>query len=56
MYWVLGYHAFIESGDNCHSVFEAMDDGPWTRVNHIVDGITGGISSVLVDATIVCHI
>ncbi len=56
MYWVLWYHAFIESGDNYYSVFEVMDGGPWTRANYIVDGITGGISTVLVDTTIVCHI
>ncbi|KAK0429771.1 hypothetical protein EV421DRAFT_2042523 [Armillaria borealis] len=54
MYWVFDRHAFIEHGDNYHSMFAALVDfGPWGRVNYLVGTITGGISTFLVDIMII---
>ncbi len=53
MTWMFGYRAFIERGNNYYSVFAALMYFPWLRVYYLADGITGGISTLLVDATIV---
>ncbi|PBK96167.1 hypothetical protein ARMGADRAFT_1077676 [Armillaria gallica] len=46
--------AFIEHGDNYYSVFTALVDfGPWWRAYFLANGITGGISVLLVDMTII---
>ncbi len=50
------HHAFIEYSNNPYSVFTVLDFGPWLSINDLVAGITGGISTLLVDITIVCHL
>ncbi|SJL15476.1 uncharacterized protein ARMOST_18974 [Armillaria ostoyae] len=52
--WVFGHRAFITYGDNYYTVFSAlMDDGPWWRACFLIDAITGGGSTLLVDVTII---
>ncbi len=54
MTWAFVCRAFIQYGDNYYSVFSAlMDDGPWWRASFLIGSITGGISTLLVDVTIV---
>ncbi|KAK0429770.1 hypothetical protein EV421DRAFT_1914095 [Armillaria borealis] len=56
MEWTFERRAFIEYGYNYYSVFTALtDDGLWLRAYYFIDGITGGISTVLVDITIIWH-
>ncbi|PBK96163.1 hypothetical protein ARMGADRAFT_759811 [Armillaria gallica] len=47
------HHAFIEYSNNPYSVFIVLDLGPWLSTNDLVAGITGGISTLLVDITII---
>ncbi len=55
--WAFLHRAFIGHGDNCSTVYETyVDLGPWWKAYYLVSGITGGISTFLVDITIVCHI
>ncbi len=55
MDWRVRYRSFIEYGYNYYSVFTTLTDyGLWSRVCYFIDGITGGISTILVDITIVC--
>ncbi len=57
MDWAFERRAFIEYGGNYRSVSTALaDNGLWWRANYLVVGITGGISTLLVDITIVCHL
>ncbi|SJL15561.1 uncharacterized protein ARMOST_19062 [Armillaria ostoyae] len=54
MNWASACHAFIQYGDNYYSVFSAlMDKSPWWRASALINGITGGISTLLVDVTII---
>ncbi len=54
--WAFLNRAFIGHGDNCYTVFKTyLDFGPWWKAFYLVSGITGGISTFLVDITIVCH-
>ncbi|KAK0472623.1 hypothetical protein IW261DRAFT_1507363 [Armillaria novae-zelandiae] len=54
MQWGFGCRAFIYHGENYSSVFDALVEfGPWWRANYIVGDVTGGISTVLVDITII---
>ncbi|PBK96136.1 hypothetical protein ARMGADRAFT_1142865 [Armillaria gallica] len=55
MSWAFGRRAFIRYGKNCYyTVFAALVDyGPWWRANYVVGDVTGGISTFLVDITII---
>ncbi|PBK62101.1 hypothetical protein ARMSODRAFT_1025038 [Armillaria solidipes] len=54
MEWTFERHAFIENGYNDYSVFAAlMGNDLWWRVSYFIAGITGGISTILVDITII---
>ncbi|KAK0421513.1 hypothetical protein EV421DRAFT_1982954 [Armillaria borealis] len=53
MDWAFEHHTFIENGNNPYSMFTALDFGLWLRTNNLVAGITGGISTLLVDITII---
>ncbi|SJL17105.1 uncharacterized protein ARMOST_20647 [Armillaria ostoyae] len=54
MEWAFERHAFIENGYNDYSVFSAlMGNDLWWRVSYFIAGITGGISTILVDITII---
>ncbi|KAK0421512.1 hypothetical protein EV421DRAFT_1982940 [Armillaria borealis] len=54
MEWAFERHAFIENGYNDYSVFAAlMGNDLWWRVSYFIAGITGGISTILVDITII---
>ncbi len=55
MEWTFQHHAFIEYGDNYHSVYTALwEDSLWWRAYYFTDSITGGVSTIVVDITIVC--
>ncbi|KAK0460267.1 uncharacterized protein EV420DRAFT_1763158 [Desarmillaria tabescens] len=52
--WAFRHRAFIEHGNNYYSVFSALvDPCPWWRAYILIGGLSGGISSVLVDVTII---
>ncbi|PBK96139.1 hypothetical protein ARMGADRAFT_1077649 [Armillaria gallica] len=52
--WTFERSAFIELGDKCYSVFAAlMDRGPRWRGYIFASAIAGGISTLLVDLTII---
>ncbi|PBK96148.1 hypothetical protein ARMGADRAFT_1061787 [Armillaria gallica] len=52
--WAFLHRAFIGQGDNCYTVFKTyLDFGPWWKAYYLVSGITGGISTFLVDITII---
>ncbi|PBK96165.1 hypothetical protein ARMGADRAFT_1077674 [Armillaria gallica] len=52
--WEFQRHAFIEYGYNYYSVFAALaDDNLWSRAKYFIANITGGISTILVDITII---
>ncbi len=54
--WVFLHCAFIGHGDNSYTIYETyVDFGPWWRMYYLVSGITGGISTFLVNITIVCY-
>ncbi len=53
--WTFEHQGLIEYGDNYYSIYSAMEDnGPRWRADYVIDGITGGIGTLLVDITIVC--
>ncbi len=53
--WVFLRRAFIGHGDNFYTVFQAAElSSPWWIAYQLVDGITGGIGTFLVDITMVC--
>ncbi len=57
MDWAFERRVFVEHGYNYYSVYTALiDDGPWWRANYFVGSVTGGISTLLVDIIIVCHL
>ncbi|KAK0244829.1 hypothetical protein EDD85DRAFT_946124 [Armillaria nabsnona] len=52
--WVFKHRASIEHGHNhCNVSTALLDDGMWGRANYLVSHISGGISILLVDATII---
>ncbi|KAK0429768.1 hypothetical protein EV421DRAFT_2025793 [Armillaria borealis] len=52
--WAFERSAFIKHGNNYYCVFMALVDlGPWRRGYFLANGITGGISVLLVDITII---
>ncbi len=52
--WAFEHRAFIEHGENYYSIFTALiDPVPRCRTYIVTSGITGGISTLLVDTTIV---
>ncbi|PBK96198.1 hypothetical protein ARMGADRAFT_1028389 [Armillaria gallica] len=53
MNWVFESHASIEYGNNYYSVFKELTDN--VEANYFIDGITGGIGTILVDITIIWH-
>ncbi len=53
--WAYQRRAFIQNGDNFFTVFVALEAiGPWWRASQLVDGISGGLSTFIVDMTVVC--
>ncbi|SJL15500.1 uncharacterized protein ARMOST_19000 [Armillaria ostoyae] len=54
MDWVVEHRAFIKYGNNYYSVFTVLEEvGPWWKAYNVVIGITGGVSTLLVDITII---
>ncbi|KAK0185434.1 hypothetical protein F5146DRAFT_180949 [Armillaria mellea] len=52
--WAFKHRAFIQNGDNYYSVFTMIvDDSKWFRLDFLIGGITGGLSTLLVDITII---
>ncbi|KAK0430833.1 hypothetical protein EV421DRAFT_1856285 [Armillaria borealis] len=52
--WAFLHRTFIRHGDNSYTIFETyVDFDPWWRAYYLVSGITGGISTFLVDITII---
>ncbi|PBK62539.1 hypothetical protein ARMSODRAFT_1024740 [Armillaria solidipes] len=52
--WAFLRRAFIGHGDNFYTVFQAAElSSPWWIAYQLVDGITGGIGTFLVDITMV---
>ncbi len=47
--------AFIQNGDNFYTVFVALQAvGPLWKAYELVSAINGGISTIIVDITLVC--
>ncbi|KAK0244890.1 hypothetical protein EDD85DRAFT_932854 [Armillaria nabsnona] len=54
MAWTTLHHAFIENGDSYYTVIMALEDqGSWWRAYSLYSGISGGISTFLVDVVII---
>ncbi|KAK0244827.1 hypothetical protein EDD85DRAFT_785194 [Armillaria nabsnona] len=52
--WAFKRRTFIQYGDNYYHVYTALvDDSPWWRVNYLAGSINGGVSTLLVDITII---
>ncbi|PBK62557.1 hypothetical protein ARMSODRAFT_964056 [Armillaria solidipes] len=52
--WAFKRHTFIQYGDNYYRVYTALvDDSPWWRANYLAGSINGGVSTLLVDITII---
>ncbi len=52
--WAYQQRAFIQNGDNFFTVFFALQAiSPWWRTSQLVIGIGGGLSTFIVDITIV---
>ncbi len=52
--WAYQRRAFIQNGDNFFTVFFALQAiSPWWRASQLVIGISGGLSTFIVDITIV---
>ncbi|KAK0472640.1 hypothetical protein IW261DRAFT_1570751 [Armillaria novae-zelandiae] len=57
MDWAFEHHAFIGYNSNYYSTWAALTDpGLSWRANFLAGSITGGISTLLVDITIVCYL
>ncbi len=58
MAWKTMHHAFIENGDNYYTVIAELpgDRGSWWQAYSLFSGISGGISTFLVDVVIVGHL
>ncbi|KAK0244896.1 hypothetical protein EDD85DRAFT_785263 [Armillaria nabsnona] len=55
MAWKTMHHAFIENGDNYYTVIAELpgDRGSWWQAYSLFSGISGGISTFLVDVVII---
>ncbi|KAK0185445.1 hypothetical protein F5146DRAFT_1143899 [Armillaria mellea] len=52
--WAYDRRAFIQNGENFLTVFNALQAiSPWWRVSQLVVGISGGLSTFIVDITII---
>ncbi len=52
--WAYQRHAFIRNGDNFFTVFVALQAvSPWWKASQLVIGISSGLSTFIVDITIV---
>ncbi|KAK0244795.1 hypothetical protein EDD85DRAFT_946094 [Armillaria nabsnona] len=52
--WAYGLRAFIQNGDNFFTVFIALQAvGPWLKAYQLVSSISGGISTFIVDITVI---
>ncbi|PBK96223.1 hypothetical protein ARMGADRAFT_1061800 [Armillaria gallica] len=52
--WAYRQRAFIQNGDNFFTVFVALDAiGPWWTASQLLGGINGGVSTFIVDITII---
>ncbi|PBK62583.1 hypothetical protein ARMSODRAFT_604013 [Armillaria solidipes] len=51
--WEFERRAFIEYGDSYYDVFTALQDSPLWQAYFLIGGIIGGISTLLVDITII---
>ncbi|PBK96140.1 hypothetical protein ARMGADRAFT_1077650 [Armillaria gallica] len=52
--WIFERRAFIEYGNNYYRVYTALVNiSPWWRADSLIGSITGGISTLLVDVTII---
>ncbi|KAK0472627.1 hypothetical protein IW261DRAFT_736667 [Armillaria novae-zelandiae] len=52
--WAFKRRAFIQNGDNYYSVYTVIvGDSKWYRLDFFVGGITGGLSTFLVDIAII---
>ncbi|PBK62504.1 hypothetical protein ARMSODRAFT_1024715 [Armillaria solidipes] len=52
--WVFNHHAFIKYSNSYYSVFIALQGfSPWWKACNLVNSVTGGISTLLVDITII---
>ncbi|SJL17100.1 uncharacterized protein ARMOST_20642 [Armillaria ostoyae] len=52
--WAYQRRAFIQNGDNFFTIFFALQAiCPWWRASQLVIGITGGLSTFIVDITII---
>ncbi|PBK96215.1 hypothetical protein ARMGADRAFT_760083 [Armillaria gallica] len=52
--WAYQRRAFIQNGDNFFAVFFALQAiSPWWRASQLVIGISGGLSTFIVDITII---
>ncbi|KAK0430834.1 hypothetical protein EV421DRAFT_1931817 [Armillaria borealis] len=52
--WIFERRAFIEYGNNYYYVYAALVHvSPWWRADFLISSITGGISTLLVDVTII---
>ncbi|SJL18790.1 uncharacterized protein ARMOST_22391 [Armillaria ostoyae] len=52
--WAFKRRTFIQYGDNYYRVYTALvDDSPWWRANYLAGSINGGVSTLLVDITII---
>ncbi|KAK0460275.1 uncharacterized protein EV420DRAFT_257526 [Desarmillaria tabescens] len=52
--WAFVHRAFVGHGNNLYTVFKAAElPSPWWIAFQLIDGITGGIGTFLVDITIV---
>ncbi|PBK62570.1 hypothetical protein ARMSODRAFT_1024771 [Armillaria solidipes] len=52
--WTFEHWVLIDNGDNYYSIYSALlDNGAQWRAYYLIDGITGGISTLLVDITII---
>ncbi|PBK96067.1 hypothetical protein ARMGADRAFT_1163683 [Armillaria gallica] len=54
MDWAFDCHAIIQHGSSSYSMFMTLEDlEHWGRASRLVDGIIGGISTLLVDVSII---
>ncbi|PBK96159.1 hypothetical protein ARMGADRAFT_1077670 [Armillaria gallica] len=52
--WAFGRRGFIEYGNNCQTIYAALlNNGPSLRAYYLIIDIAGGISTLLVDLTII---
>ncbi len=55
-YWAFIHHAFIDEGQNCYTVFMAINGfDPIVRQEKLVDGITACTSTFIADTSLVSN-